>query len=82
LVSYLVESIIEAVRDQLPLLFFFVCSPLGTICVALLALLSLIVGLSIEQWLVIADIDDQISSSGREDQEVREARGYGGRSIL
>jgi hypothetical protein len=48
----------------------------------LLALLSLIVGLSIEQWLVIADIDDQISSSGREDQEVREARGYGGRSIL
>jgi hypothetical protein len=48
LVSYHVESIIEIVRDQLSLLFFFVCSSLGTTGVALLALLSLIVGFSIE----------------------------------
>ena len=48
LVSHHVESIIKIVRDQLPLLLFFMCSPLGAIGVALLALLSLIVGLPIE----------------------------------
>ena len=65
LVPYYVESIIEIVRDQLLLLFFFVCSPLSAIGVALLALLSLINGFPIEYWLIVTNVEDQVSSSGR-----------------
>ena len=59
LVPHYVESIVNVVWDQLSLLFF--CSSLGAIGVALLALLSLIIGFSIEDWFIIADIKDQIS---------------------
>ena len=58
LVSHHVESIIKIVRDQSPLLLFFVRSSQGAIGVALLALLSLIVGLPIEHWLIVANIED------------------------
>jgi len=61
LVPYHVESVIEVVWDQLPLLFFFVFPPLVVISVALLALLSLIVGFSIEDWFIVVDIENQIS---------------------
>ena len=77
LATYHVESVIEIVRDQLPLLFFFVCSPLGVIDVELLVLLSLIVDFSIEEWFVVADIEDQISS-GRENRVARETQGVWG----
>jgi hypothetical protein len=65
LVSHHVESVVEIVMDQLPLLFFFMCSPLSVIGVALLMLLSLIIGLPIEYWLIVANTEDQIFSSGR-----------------
>jgi len=65
LVSHHVESVIKIVWDQLPLLLFFVRSSLGTIGVALLALLSLIISFPIEHRFIIADIEDQISSSRR-----------------
>ena len=57
LVSYHVKSVIEIVWDQLPLLFLFMCLPLSAIGVALLALLSLIIGFSIEDWFIVADIE-------------------------
>jgi len=63
LVSHHVESIIKILWDQLPLLLFFVLASLGTISVALLALLSLIISFSIEYRFIIAHIEDQISSS-------------------
>ena len=58
LVSHHVKSVGKIVRDQLPLLFFFVRSPLGAVSVALLTLLSLIIGLPIEYWLIVANIED------------------------
>ena len=38
------------------------CVSLGAISVAFLALLSLIIGFSIKDWYVLANIEDQISS--------------------
>ena len=78
LVSYHVESIIEIVRDQLSLLFFY--PSLGTIGVALLALLSLIIGFSIEDWFIVADIDNQISSTRGKTGKRGKPGGYGRRS--
>ena len=65
LVSHHVKSIVKVVRDQLPLLFFFMRSSLGVVGVALLALLYLIVGLPIKHWFIVANIEDQISLSRR-----------------
>ena len=48
LVANHVKRVIEIVLDQLSLLFFFVCSPLGAVSVALLALSFLVIGLSIK----------------------------------
>ena len=56
-----VESITEVVCCELPLL---VRSPLSAIGVALLAELSLLVGFAIDNWFIIADVEDQISSPG------------------
>jgi hypothetical protein len=67
--------------DQLPLLFFFVCSLLGAVSIALLALSSLIIGLPIGHWLIVANIEDQISSSGRKNWKREKPGGYGGRFI-
>ena len=51
------------------------CASLGTISIALLALLSLIIGFSIEDWFVITDIEDQISSARGKYREAGETRG-------
>jgi hypothetical protein len=61
LVLHHVESVIKVIQDQLPL--FFTCSSLSAIGVALLALLPLLIGFSVEDWFVVADIENQISSS-------------------
>jgi len=39
-----------------------VVSSLGTVGVALFVLLSLFVGFTVDNWLVIADIENQVSS--------------------
>ena len=77
LVSHHVESIIKIVRDQLPLLLFFVRLSLGAIGVALLTLLSLIISFPIEHRFIIVHIEDQISS-GRKNWEARETWGVWG----
>jgi len=55
LISDHVESITKVVWDELPLL---ICSSLGTVSVALFALLSLFVGFTIDNRLIIADVED------------------------
>jgi len=77
LISDLVESIAEVVWCKL---LFLIRSPLSAIGVALLAELSLLVGFAIDDWFVIADVEDQISSSRWKDWKTRETWGYGGRS--
>jgi len=67
-----VESIAEVVWCELPLL---IRSPLIAIVVALLALLSLLVGFAIDNWLVIADVENQISSPRWKDWETGKTRG-------
>jgi len=49
---------------ELPLL---IRSPLSVIGIALLAELSLLVGFAIDNWFVVADVEDQISSPGWKD---------------
>ena len=67
LVSHHVEGVVKVVWDQLSLFFF---RPLlSTIGVALLVLLSLIIGFSIEDWFIVADIKDQISSTRQKNWE-------------
>ena len=66
LISDHVESVTKVVWDELPLL---ICSSLGTVGVALFALLSLFIGFAVDNWLVIADIENQVSSSRWKDQE-------------
>ena len=58
------------------LLFY---ASLGAISVALLALVSLIIGFSIEDWFIVADIEDQISSMRGKNKEARETRGMWGK---
>jgi len=67
-----VESIAEVVWCELPLL---IRSPLGAIGVALLTELSLLVGFAIDNWFVIADVENQISSSRWKDWKMRKTRG-------
>jgi len=54
------ESIIKVVWDELPLI---ICLSLSTVGVALFVLLSLFVGFAVNNWLVIADVENQVSSS-------------------
>jgi len=56
----------------LPLL---ICPSLSTIDVALFALLSLFVDFAINNWFVIADVENQISSSWWNDRKVGKTRG-------
>ena len=51
------------------------CASLGTISIALLALLSLIIGFTIEDWFAVADIEDQISSTRGKNREAGETQG-------
>jgi hypothetical protein len=55
LISDHVESITKVVWDELPLL---ICSSLGTVGIALFALLSLFVGFTVDNWLIIVDVED------------------------
>jgi len=73
LVPYHVEGVVVVVWDQLSLFFF--CPLLSAIGIVLLALLSLFVGFSIDDWFVIADIEDRISSMRWKNQETGETRG-------
>ena len=67
LVSNHIESVIEVIWDQLALLL--ICSSLTPISVVLLALLPLLIGFSIDDWFVVADVENQISSSGWKNQK-------------
>jgi len=69
-----VESIAEVVWCELP---FFIHSPLSTIGVALLTELSLLVGFTIDNWFIVVDIEDQISSPGWKDWKTRKTWGVG-----
>ena len=71
LISDHVKSIIETMWGEL---LFLVCSSLGTVGVALLSLLSLLISFSINNWFIITDIENQISSSRWKDREAREPR--------
>ena len=66
LISDHVKSVSKVVWDELPLL---ICSSLGSVSVALFALLSLFVGLTVDNSLVVADVENQVSSSRWEDWE-------------
>ena len=74
LISDHVESVTKVVWDELPLL---ICSSLGTAGVALFALLSLFVGFAVDKWLVIADIENQVSSSRWKNWEAGKTWGVG-----
>ena len=67
LLSDHVECIIKVIWDQLPLLL--ICSSLGTIIVALFMLLSLFIGFTVDEWFVVADVENQIPSSRWEDRK-------------
>ena len=66
-----VESITEVVWRKLPL---FIHAPPSTIGIALLAELLLLVDFAIDNWFVIADVKDKISSPGWKDRETRKTR--------
>ena len=72
LVSHHIESVIEVIWDQLALLL--ICSSLTPISVVLLALLPLLIGFSIDDWFVVADVENQISSSGWKNQKAGKTR--------
>jgi len=67
-----VEGVAEVVRRELS---FLICSPLSAIGVALFTLLSLFVGFAINNWFVIADVENQISSSRWKDWKTGKTRG-------
>jgi len=71
LISDHVESIIEIMWGELP---FLVCSSLGAVGVALLSLLSLLISFFINNWFIITDVENQVSSLWWKDWEARETR--------
>ena len=71
LISDRVKSIIKIMWGELS---FPVCSPLSAIGVALLSLLSLLVSFSVNNWFVITDVENQVSSSRWKDWKVRETQ--------
>ena len=75
LISDHVERVTKVVWDELLLL---ICSSLRIVGVALFALLSLFVGFAIDNWLIIADVENQVSSSRWEDREAGKTWGVGG----
>jgi len=66
-----VESVAEIMRRELA---FLVCASSGTVGVALLAELPLLVCFSINNRLVGANVENDISSPRWEDRETRETR--------
>jgi len=71
LISDRVESIIEIRWGELSVL---VCSSLGSVGVALVPLLSLFVSFSVDNWFIITDIENQVSSSRWKDWEAGKIR--------
>ena len=51
------------------------CSSSASISVALLTLLPLFIGFSVDDWFVVADVKNQISSSGWKNQKAGKTRG-------
>jgi len=66
-----VESVAEVLGRELS---FLVRASSGAVGIALLAELLLLVGFSIDDRFIAADIENEVSSPGREDQEARETR--------
>jgi len=66
-----VESVTEVVRRELS---FLVRASPGAVGIALLAELPLLVRLSINDRLIAADVEDEVSSPGWKDREARETR--------
>jgi len=64
-----VESVAEVVRRELS---FLVRASSGAVGIALLAELPLLVGLSIDDRFIAADVENEVSSSGWENREARE----------
>jgi len=71
LISDHVESITKVVWRKLPLL---VRAPPSTIGIALLAELLLLICFAVDNWFVIADVKDKISSPRWKDRETRKTR--------
>jgi len=72
LISDHVESVAKVVWGELPLLIY---SLLSTIGVTLFTLLSLFVGFAVDNWFIIADVKNQISSLGWKDCKAGKTRG-------
>ena len=68
-----IKGVIKVIWDQLALLLIY--SSLSPISVALFALLSLLIGFSIDDWFVIAKVENQISSSGWKNRKAGKTRG-------
>jgi len=66
-----VESITEVVWRKLP---FLVRAPPSTIGIALLTELLLLVSFAVDNWFVIADVKNKISSPRWKNWETRKAR--------
>jgi len=66
-----VESVAEVVRRELS---FLVRASSGTVGIALLAELPLLVGLSIDGRFIAANVEDEVSSPGWKDREARETQ--------
>ena len=72
LISDHVESVTELVRRKLQ---FLICAPPSTVGIALFAELLLLVYFSLDDWFVVADIEDKISLPGWKDRKTRKPRG-------
>jgi len=71
LISDHVESVTEVMRRKLS--FLIRASP-STVSIALFAELLLLVCFSVDDWFVVADIEDKISPPRWKDWEARKAR--------
>ena len=71
LISDHVKSITKVVRRKLS---FFICAPPSTISVALFAELFLLVCFAVDNWFVIADVKNKVSSPRWKDRETRKTR--------
>ena len=77
LVSDHIESVTEVMRRELP--FLVHVSP-STVGIALFAELPLLICLSIDDWFVVADIEDEISPPGGKTGKREKPEGYDGKS--
>jgi len=68
-----IDGVVKVIGDQLSLLF--VCLSLSAVSVALLTLLPLLVSFSVDDWFIVADIENQISSSRWKNREAGKTRG-------